>query len=366
MSQTKKTSESTGLAFKRKSLVEQIADTLRSSIRQGVWQDFLPTERSLCGTMQVSRPVLRRAIHGLQQEGWLSLVRGHPTRIVNPSHGRRSLSKPKRVIMLSCNPLGSLGHWFHVAMDEIRKEVYDFGHRLEFVVDYRLRRNAVAPVLRTLVQQYEADHWILISPPLAVQQWFQEHRLNAVVSGHTFPGINLPSVDIDLRAVTRHAAGIFLGLNHRKIVYLARFSAAAGDLAAEEGFTTAFQTQPDAVIDIIRHSGHMDQIRSRFVTLFAAPQKPTAILVSHAKDTLAVLTYLLGCKIRVPQDVSLISVQPDNVFERVFPSPAFYEYDPVKYARLICRLIRNPPSTIQPIRIIPSFYRGDTLARPGR
>jgi len=170
MSRTRKTSESTGIEFKRQSLVEQITDTLRVSIRQGVWQDFLPTERSLCGTMQVSRPVLRRAIHGLQQEGWLRLVRGHPTRIVKPSHGRRSLSKPKRAIMLSGVPLNTLGHWYIVAMDEIRKELYDSGHRFEFIVDYRLRQNSVAPVLRTLVQQHEADHWILFSPTLVVQQ----------------------------------------------------------------------------------------------------------------------------------------------------------------------------------------------------
>jgi LacI family transcriptional regulator len=314
--------------------------------------------------LRVSRPTLRQAIHDLQHEGLLKPVHRHSSRILNPSRGKRSSSKPKQVIMLCPYAPAAFSDWQIRATDEIRKELYDSGYRLELVVDLRLRRNAVVPMLQTLVRQHEADHWILVSLPFAVQKWFQEQRLSAVIAGHTFPGITLPSVDFDQRAVARHAAGIFLGLNHRRIVYLTRVPFAAGDLAAEAGFTAAFKTQPDAAFRIVRHSGEAGQIRSCLAGLFAAPQRPTAILVSYAIHTLEVLIYLLSCNIRVPQDVSLISIESDPVLGGVIPSPAHYEYDPVKLARLIVRPIINPSSKANPIRIIPSFCRGATLAQP--
>ena len=58
--------------------------------------------------------------------------------------------------MLCPYPLVAFSDLQITATDEIRKELYDFGHRLELVVNLRLRRNVVAPMLQTLVRQHEA------------------------------------------------------------------------------------------------------------------------------------------------------------------------------------------------------------------
>ena len=54
---------------KRFSLVASVVDSLRQSITEGEWKDFLPGERSLCVQLQISRSTLKRKLAEMKRAG---------------------------------------------------------------------------------------------------------------------------------------------------------------------------------------------------------------------------------------------------------------------------------------------------------
>jgi len=65
--------------------------------------------------------------------------------------------------------------------------------------------------LERLVLRDPADCWLIRLSTLPKQQWFEEHDVPALLAGTAYPGVNLPYVDIDQGAVSRHAAGLLVG-----------------------------------------------------------------------------------------------------------------------------------------------------------
>jgi DNA-binding LacI/PurR family transcriptional regulator len=247
-------------------------------------------------------------------------------------------------------------------MEEIRKILEQNGYLFEMVMDMRLARVKPESVLPALVQQHEADYWILSSLPLTVQNWFQSAGLSAVVLGNVLPHIHLPSVDYDFQALIRHAVGEFIRLGHRRITYFLRESSVrtAGGLIFEEGFRQACQAYPKVIHHVVMHSGERQELCSSLRNSLRS-QKPSAILISHMLDSLSTLTYLLASGFRVPGDISLISQQADTPLERTFPSVSRYYADPLKLARYLCRLIQNSSFKNGKIRLIPSWFQGETV-----
>lgn len=257
-----------------------------------------------------------------------------------------------------------ISQWSIVAIDEIRKELYDRGFYLDTVASLFWKKNPEG-LLERLLDQHDAHCWILAGVPFSVQYWFQERNLNAVVMGNAFPEIRYPFVNDDLSGVTRHAAGTFLGLGHRDIVFFMRKLGSAGEMAEERGFMEAFRTVKDASCRVVTHTGGVNEIRSALQRVFMAKKRPTAVLVSHAMDALAVVIWFLEKGIRVPRDVSLISFQWESCLDAVRPLPAYYKSDPKEHARKLCRLAIAPwHKKKSPSLIIPNFFKNGTVAPP--
>ncbi|MDD4872449.1 MAG: substrate-binding domain-containing protein [Kiritimatiellae bacterium] len=337
-----------------------MAVNLRSAIQKGTWKHFLPPERSLCKNMKISRPVLRKVLHVIANEGWITITPGHSTSI--RSSRRNPMHKNRKVVLLYHQSIGNESRIGVLLMEEIRKILAENGYLFEMMMDLRLARARPESALQALVQQHEADYWILASLPLAVQNWFQNAGLSAVVLGNVLPHIHLPSVDYDFQALIRHAVGEFIRLGHRRIAYFLRESSArtAGGLIFEEGFRQACQAYPKVIHHVVMHSGERRELCSSLRNLLRS-QKPSAILVSHMLDSLSALTYLLASGFHVPGDISLISQQADIPLERTFPSVSRYYSDPLKLARYLCRLLQNPSFKNGKIRLIPSWIQGETV-----
>src|SRR4051812_2350504 len=94
-----------GQAFQRSSLVNQVADTLRSSLHNGRLSEVLPGERPLSDFLQVSRPVLRAALGILKREGLVRTSEGRWIQNVGKIKKKVGEDRKKSVVLLSAVPL---------------------------------------------------------------------------------------------------------------------------------------------------------------------------------------------------------------------------------------------------------------------
>jgi len=365
---TKMTAAFSGRAvFKRRSLVEQVADSLRAAIRNGSLTEHLPPERKLCQLLKTSRPVVRRALHCLREEGLLHITRGHAATIIGRSIKTAARPAGRKVMLLFGETIDSSSQWPLAVIDEIRRELYERGLGFDVVLEPRLNRKNPQRLLQNLVDNDHAECWILAGLSLVVQEWFQARRFKVIMMGNPFPSIRFPFVNADLRGVTRHATGVFLGLGHRDIVFLRRERGTAGEMAEDAGFIEASRGVKGVSCSIVRHSARVGEIRRHLKILFSQDRRVTALLVSHAMDMLVVITWLLEMGIRVPQDVSIISFQWESFLERIRPMPAWYYTDPKEHARKICRLVASPDQKKRRQNlIIPSFIKNGAVGPPGK
>jgi DNA-binding LacI/PurR family transcriptional regulator len=168
-----------------------------------------------------------------------------------------------------------------------------------------------------------------------------EQPVPAIVTGSRHEGVRLPAVDFDNCAIARHAAGMLLARGHRRAALVLPDSGLAGDRATEQGFHEAFARggHADAEPVVWLHDGTPAKICRALEPLNAAGSRPTAVLVSHVQHVFTVVTWLLTHGIRIPQDVSLLSLRSDPDLAFLVPSIACYETTSEVFARTIARRV---------------------------
>src|SRR5580658_8712081 len=223
------------------SIVSQTVAYLRSRIAKGHWVGRLPSERLLTAQLQVSRNTVRAALSQLSREGIIRSRHGSGTEIVGLRRRRKPPIRSRDVALLTPESLESLQPRQTLVIDELRSLMNERGCRLHVFQGQRYFRGDPGPPLTKLLRAEPHSCWILYMTNQAVQRWFQQNRIHCVVSGTTYPGIDLPFSDLDHRAVCRHAVGVMLRSGHTRIAYLAFRSTRAGDQQGVEGFLEGAQ-----------------------------------------------------------------------------------------------------------------------------
>jgi LacI family transcriptional regulator len=201
----------------------------------------------------------------------------------------------------------------------------------------------------------------------ACQQWFAERNVPCLVAGSCHAGIDLPFRDLDHRAMCRHAAGVLLGLGHRKLAFVAQKGHLAGDLESEAGFVDAVRASPhaDASAIICRHDGTAADITQSLKRLTLHPPVPSALLVANAYHYLTIVSSLAELGQRVPKDVSVISRDEDTFLSFLVPEPARYVASPRAFARTLLQpvleLLEGSAVSQRAVRLMPRFVRGASI-----
>lgn len=356
----------------RQSLVAQTMAFLVTQIDQGEWRDWLPSERSLCQRLQVSRNTLRAALAQLAAQHVIQSVHGAGNKILAQPGKRRAAPHAGHVAVLSPEPIERLRPMQSLWIDDMRALLSERGVRLRVFHGHHYFGAKPGPALEKLVRRNPHGCWILIMADENVQRWFKKNRLPCIVAGSTFPGLDLPSRDLDHHAMCRHAAGVLLGLGHRRIAMLTQKSFRAGDLESEAGLVESVRRSPhlDAEAMVIYHEASLAGVGTAIRRLLKLKPPPTALLVLHPHYYLAVVTWLARLGVRIPEDISVISRDDDPYLSFVVPVPARYEVSPHILARSLLRpvleLLEGNPVSQRAARILPEFLRGESIAALGK
>lgn len=354
------------------SLTAQVAAALREEIDRGVWSEWLPGERTLTETLQVSRKTLRKALAQLQREGRVEAVHGQGNRIAAPtSTAPPGVPGESIVALLTPDPLERMRPYTSLWVNHLKTLLIEKGARLRTLDGRKFFTQHPAKALEKLRAQYPAACWLLANSTEASQRWFAGHAIPCVVAGSCHPGIDLPQADLDHYALCRHAAGMLLGAGHRRVALLNERSGRAGDVESEAGFIAGVRESPhgDALPLVIHHEHSPVSLGKAVQRLLEMPNPPTALLLSNGASYLTVTSVLAQRGLRVPRDVSVVSRDDEPFFEFLVPPPTRYAASPHAFAKKLLKpllqLLAGEAVVPRSTRILPAYAKGGSLGAPG-
>lgn len=355
------------------SLPAQVTAALRDEIDKGTWSDWLPGERALTEIFQVSRKTLRKALLQLHREGRITPVQGLGHRISGKKTAKRRTPAAEPVVaLLTPDPLERMRAFTTLWVNHLKSLLIENGVRLQTFDGRKFFSRQPAKALEKLAAQHSISGWLLANSTEATQRWFMERELPCMIAGSCHPGIELPQVDLDHYALCRHAAGVLLAAGHRRVALLNERSGRAGDVESEAGFIAGVRESPhaDAQPVVVRHEHSAASLRTVLQRLLEMHAPPTALLVSNGTSYLTVISALAQQKLRVPQDVSVISRDEEPFLDFLVPPPTRYSVNPHLFAKKLLKpllqAIRGEAVTPYSTRIFPAYMKGESLGPPKR
>jgi len=351
----------------RPSLVEQVAGILRRGLHRGDWVDHLPGELLLTQQLKVSRPTLRAALEILQREGLIAVSQGLRRKIIARPKRTALHGDTKTVGVLAGLPFHALSSFSLYVINSLQEHLLPHGYRIQVFADPRLASARPERALEHFTRQARSDCWVLIGLTPSALEWFTRQEVPVVHAGSCEERFAVPCVEVDIRAVARHAVGVLLRHGHKRIGLLpGEWSFPPLEAGFREGLAIARVKNVQPVI--IRPSGTRKQLQANLETAFRSPARPTALLVARPKHVLTIMTQFGQLGLRFPRDVSLISMAHQPFLDDVTPAVAHYTFRWAIYAKRLSHLtlqlaVRGAIPPRQHL-IMPEFVEGETVARP--
>lgn len=350
------------------SLTHQVSDAMKAGIEEGRWVDWLPGERLLVSELNVSRKTVRKALAQLRHDRWIESELGRGHRIIRRARSRAQPTTAGSVGLLLPVAVEFQRTFTNLWISELR--VFLAAHNLQLRVFSGQKFYSGSPTraLEKIVQHEPQQAWVLTHSTTAMQRWFYQRRVPAVVAGSIHGGVPLPSVDLDYQALCRHAAGKMLHAGHRRLAIVVGEPERGGDRESINGFERAIELHSggDAKVVVCRHDcspGGLARAIQRLTKLRAAP---SAIMVANSAHYLTVHTSLAARGFTIPRDVSLISRDDDPYLAFVHPEPTRYACPPAHMARQIGRSLITLGSSDHAVprvaKLMPEFVKGASFA----
>ena len=346
---------------RRVSLITETASVLRDRIREGDWSLHLPGELELSSHLQVGRNTIRSALKILEQEGLVVTRNGqrrvivaHPSIDRGTHHAALLMAKPENEYPPSTSA------WIRETQNRLENQGWIF----RALIEPDLYRGNPASALRSLTAGSPNTVWILHRSTPAMQRWFQESPFPAILAGSRHEGIALPQVEVDLAAVSRHAAGALLSRGHQRLALLRPEAPYAGDAECAQAFREAAHR---AEVVELRCKGGPTGVVSVLRQHLRKPRPATGLFVLHPDHCLTALSFLLKEGIDVPGDLSLICRDDEPYLALLHPEPARYRHSARTFggrlAAIVTRAFRDPAATASRSLVLPRAVAGGTLGK---
>ena len=325
----------------RGSLVMDCVRVMQVRISSGEWQRVLPGERRLAEVLQVGRDTVRLALQQLEREGLLAPAdAGNRRRIVKgPKEIHRSNEQSLKIGMLAHRSIERLPQPILLEIDRVRDALAAKGGSLEVYAPGWYHQRSPLKRLETLVKDEQCSAWILLRSSAAVQGWFMKRRIPCLVRGYPHPGINLPHLDVDWHAVAHHAAGQLWRLGHRKVILIRPAEPLQGVEAAVRGVMDF--GEPNFQAEALIEDGTTLGVCRVLERVLHSKDAPTAIITTRPRQAATALTWMATQGIRVPQDISLMTLAWEPFLDHLVPEISGYRVDPKVVAKLLVRRVER-------------------------
>ena len=316
-----------------RSIARQAADYLRGELVKGRWSGTIPGVGHLAPELGVNVKTAQAALRILESEGVLAgQGPGRRRRIVLPEH---SSPESLHIAILEHSPPDLMDHYMVDLLDKLGSA----GHRPFFTPKTLTELGMKLSRIKKLVQNIEADAWIVGAGSHEVLQWFATRPTPVFAFFGRIQGLPIAGTKPDkpraVAAATRH----LIDLGHHRIVLLARASRRRPEPGrSEQAFLKELQSHGirTGVYNLPEWEESIDGYTQVLNSLFEATP-PTALIIDEMPLFIAAQQFLGYRSLQVPRHVSLVCTDGDPAFSWCNPSIAHIRWDHRPVVRQIGR-----------------------------
>lgn len=358
------------IPMSRRSLSDQTAEYLRSGFRQGRWKVGVPGVVRLAGELGVSREVVRAALHQLEEEGILKAAGAGKRRELAELSGEPA-RRIIRVGILLAQPLQNENGFSQRLFQTIKHSAEAMGYECFFASQSLWELEAKPRRVARLVKAARADAWIVYGGTREVLEWFAMQEFPVLAVGGRAEGLAMEWIRADLKPPLEAVVDSLAAMGHRRMVLLCPGywrKPDPGPPAAAFLARLAHWNIPASDYNLPDWEVTPEGLRSLLEALFFATP-PTALLTLTPDTCDALLAFLANRGLRVPQDVSVICLMSDAVFNMRLPPLAHFEWPMQGLVRQTMRWIKGVAAGHpgrQARTCTATFVPGGTIAPPRR
>lgn len=354
------------MALTRHLLRSDLLRDLKRNIAEGVWQGNLPSERQLTDFYQVSRGTLRHALKSLQEQQVIKSVPGSGyillKKVRKPSTRHKNVSIGLLIGRADETRANRDRAWIPELQQRLSKRDWNL-HIHEGIPEVeRSPKTGIAKLFKAT----NHDCWLLHTCNQVIQSEFQDAKGPSIICGSPFEGISLPSIDIDFRALGRHAAGAIIAKGHNHIGFISGKEPFPGDAKLLEGFREGISlSSRNVTFKVTRYSNPRHSYANFFDRITTGRDSTTALFVDCPYQLLNLHGQAAKMGISIPGDLSIVCRQGTDFLNYISPDPSCYEFNTKEMARKVHQeiesAVRGDSIRDHRVLVLPEFHEGDTL-----
>lgn len=317
--------------FRHLSAAEQAEKAIEDSIASGKWGEFLPSYRKLSEWLGLSCPTVAQAVARLVKRGLLvSLGKRQRFRIAS-KYTKRTATKPQRHLLAVFPQVGDVADEDNrrLIIQAVRRATKEGWECTDYGVDYTDAKS----VKQRWDQLLECRPTHLLAAPGTrhLATWAHRNGLTAAfIGGQTIRSEHGITIGVRVADVLLDCATRLHRLGHSRILApywgempgIAGFSAeilakacnTRSDRLLAEGWVAQWQpSTPKAQREQLAHS--------------MAKLRPTAIICAFSRDYLLAIQCAEAAGLKVPRDLSLVTLTPSADMDWLSPVPSYYKVD---------------------------------------
>lgn len=320
------------------SLADQVTEVLKEGVVSGRWRGTLPGRNRLADELGVSHKTVETVMRRLVEEGWLvSQGSGQRRRIVLPKGGvnRSSL----RVRILAYDPDSRrMPHTLEL-LDRLRMA----GFPADFALKTQTELGMDAKRVARFVERTPADAWIVLAGSREVLEWFSRQDIPAIAMFGRFTGLPIAVSSPRMAPAVVVAVRRLVALGHRRILMIVHaerrkpYPALVEQVFLDELEAQGIRTGPYHLPDWEDTPAGLRDCLDR---LFRHTP-PTAMILGEARLFAAAQQHLARWGIHAPQDISLISSDPDPCLAWCDPAISSFRWDSAPVIKRVLRWIKT-------------------------
>jgi DNA-binding LacI/PurR family transcriptional regulator len=343
-------------------ITEQVAAHLREEIRRGHWSSGMPGRQEVAESVGVSPQTAQAALLLLEKEGVLkSQGPGRPRRIDMRKISATDL--PSLRIAILVYSASARQQDFMVG---IKHELIEAGHSAFYAPWFMPQHGMnVGSMVRNL-KRTKADAWIVLSGANPLLEWFVNNKVPAFSVFGRRRDLVIAGIGPDKGEAIAQATRRLIELGHRRIVFLTHTLQRLpepGAVARSFLNELAAHGLESGPYNLPHWNEDTASLHLCLERLFQHTP-PTALIADESALYVIVLQFLQKRRLRMPEDISLISTDWDRHFTWFSPAVSHIGWDMRPLVRRAVNWAANisrGKTDVRQTSIRAEFFEGGTI-----